>query len=104
MECPFIGSFFECFVKGYHVRMKEHSKTDKAISIQIQLEITALLDEEWNDSSLSDPDRPFLVLEGACYLISFCAGLLRGEEVPLTDLMQRMNRFLSSLGVMNILV
>jgi hypothetical protein len=38
------------------VRMGEHTKTDKAISIQIQLEITALLDEEWNDSSLSDPE------------------------------------------------
>jgi len=84
-DCPSYGSFFERFVKGCHKRMGELTKPDKAISLEILMEIMTTLEQDWNSDGITDAMRMEVALEGAFYLISYCAGL-RGEEVPLTDL------------------
>lgn len=82
-KCPTYGLWFEKFMRGCHKRMGEIVRPDRALSTAILLEILNLLEAEWE----SHPDRHFaLASEGAFYVIAFCCAL-RGEEVPLADLL-----------------
>jgi len=82
--CPTDGLFFEKFTKGCHKRMGDIVKPDRALAVEILVEIQHLLELEWG-RSMTDMARWELALEGCFYVISFtCA--LRGEEVPLTNL------------------
>jgi hypothetical protein len=82
-KCPTYGLWFEKFMRGCHKRMGEIVKPDRALSTTILLEILKLLDAEW----LTRAERHFaLASEGAFYVIAFCCAL-RGEEVPLADLL-----------------
>jgi hypothetical protein len=82
--CLTDGLFFEKFTKGCHKRMGDTVELDRALSVEILVEIMHLLEVEWG-TTMSVVDRWKLSLEGCFYVISFvCA--LRGEEVPLTNL------------------
>ena len=82
--CETDGLFFEKFTRGCHKRMGDIVKPDRALSVDILVEIFSLLEMDWG-KTLSAKDRWELALEGCFYVISFvCA--LRGEEVPLVNL------------------
>lgn len=83
-SCPTDGLFFEKFTKGCHKRMGDIVIPDRALSVDILVEIFNSLEGEWG-AVMTDRERWRLALEGCFYIISFvCA--LRGEEVPLTNL------------------
>lgn len=82
--CPTDGLFFEKFTKGCHKCMGDLVKPDRALSVEILVEIMFLLEVEWG-TTMINMQQWELALEGCFYVISFvCA--LRGEEVPLTNL------------------
>jgi hypothetical protein len=83
-SCPTDGYFFEKFTKGCHKRMGDVIKPDRALAVEILVEIFNILEVEWG-KVMSDKERWELALEGCFYVISFACGL-RGEEVPLTNL------------------
>jgi hypothetical protein len=82
--CPTDSLFFEKFTKGCHKRMGDIVKPDRALDVNILVEIFNFMESEWG-KTMTEKDWWELALEGCFYLISFvCA--LRGEEVPLTNL------------------
>jgi hypothetical protein len=81
-KCPTYCKFFERFMRGMHKRMGEIVRPDRALSLEVLLQIFKTLELEWTDPHI---DLFSLAMEGAFYLIAFCCAL-RGEEVPLTDL------------------
>jgi ribosomal protein S10 len=80
-KCPTYGEFFERFMRGMHKRMGEITRPDRAISLDIMLELQRMLEMEWlnHDNDLA------VAMEASFYLVAFCCAL-RGEEVPLADL------------------
>ncbi len=83
MECPTYSGWFEKCMKGMHKRLGDEAHPDRALSLEILLEIMKLVEHDWNVCS---PRKKLkLALEGAFYLIPFTLAL-RGEEVPLVDL------------------
>jgi hypothetical protein len=83
-SCPTDGYFFEKFTKGCHKRMGDIVKPDRALEVDILVEIFNSLEGEWGQV-LTDRARWELALEGCFYIVGFvCA--LRGEEIPLTNL------------------
>jgi hypothetical protein len=79
-QCPTYSDFFERFNKGLHKRMGDVVRPNRALSMDMLLEIFNILEREWAfESSLE------VALEGAFYTIAF--GLaLRGEEVEMVEL------------------
>jgi len=78
--CPTYSEFFERFNKGLHKRMGDIVRPNRAISMNILLEIYEQLESEWQgEKSLS------LALEGAFYVIAFRLAL-RGEEVEMVEM------------------
>ena len=94
-KCPSYGIWFSKFSHGCHRRMGDISKPDRALSIEILVEIMKDLELEWV-TLRSDIDRWHLALEGAFYLIGFCCAL-RGEEIPLVDIHGTHQHLASSL-------
>ena len=81
-KCPTYSDWFTRFSRGCHKRMGDNTRPDRAISINIMLEIFRQLEFEWRDPS---KNRFELALEGAYYVIAFCCAL-RGEEIGKADL------------------
>ena len=81
-NCPTHSDWFTRFAKGCHKRMGDNTRPDRAISINIMLEIYRQLEHEWSDPSKNKYD---LAVEGAYYIIAFCCAL-RGEEIGKSDL------------------
>jgi hypothetical protein len=95
-NCPSYGDRFTRFNKGCHKRMGDISCPDRAISIEIMLEMCKMMEDEWLDVTF----KKFAVAEEAAfYLIAFCCAL-RGEEVPKTDL-NGIIKYWESSGVAN---
>jgi hypothetical protein len=69
--------------------MGDNTRPDRAISINIMLEIFRQLEHEWSDPSKNKYD---LAVEGAYYVIAFCCAL-RGEEIGKSDLGGIRNHF-----------
>jgi hypothetical protein len=83
-NCSTHGVFFEKFTYGMHKRMGDIVKPNRALSIEILVEIFNILEAEWG-LRMPNEERWKLVMEACFYVIAFvCA--LRGEEVPKTDL------------------
>jgi hypothetical protein len=80
-KCLMYGEFFERFMRGMHKRMGEITRPDRALSLNIMLELQRLLEQEW----LNNGNDLMVAMEASFYLISFCCAL-RGEEVPLATL------------------
>lgn len=81
-KCPTYGEFFERFMRGMHKRMGEISRLDRALSLDVLLEICRILEREWEESFT---DKMTLAMEASFYLVAFCCAL-RGEEIQLTNL------------------
>ena len=81
-KCPTYGVWYERFMRGMHKRMGEIVKPDRALSLDILLEIMNILENAW--STVEEENKYKLAEEGSFYLIGYlCA--LRGEEIPLAD-------------------
>lgn len=81
-NCPTYSDWFTRFSRGCHIRMGDNTRPDRAISINIMVEIFRQLKHEWQDPSKI---RFEVALEGAYYIIAFCCAL-RGEEIGKADL------------------
>jgi hypothetical protein len=81
-KTPTYGEVFERFVRRLHKRMGEISSPDRALSLDVLIEIFRILEKEWGTPY---SDSLALAMEGAFYVIAFCCAL-RGEEVPLVNL------------------
>jgi len=79
-QCPTYSDFFERFNKGLHKRMGEVVRPNRAISMDILMEIFNMLETEW----AFEPGLE-VALEGAFYTIAFCVAL-RGEEVEMVKM------------------
>jgi hypothetical protein len=83
-KCPTYGEFFERSTRGMHKRMGEIVRPDRALSLDLMLAISRIMEDEWSQA-LSMEMRWSLAMEASFYLVGFCCAL-RGEEIPLTDL------------------
>ena len=81
-NCPTHSDWFTRCAKGCHKRMGDNTRPDRAISINIMLEIFHQLEHEWSDPTKNKYD---LAVEGAYYVIAFCCAL-RGKEIGKSDL------------------
>ena len=91
-KCPSHGNWFERFAKGCHRRMGDCSIPDRALGIDILVEMFRILEAEWLKSGYNSFE---LAMEGALYIIGFCCAL-RGEEMPKADLFGTQTHFESS--------
>jgi len=83
-KCPTYGEFFKRCRRGMHKRMGEIVRPDRALSLDIMLTISKIMEDEWSQAPSMEA-RWNLTMEVSFYLVGFfCA--LRGEEIPLTDL------------------
>jgi hypothetical protein len=46
-KCPTYGEFFERFMRGMHKRMGEITRPDRALSLELMLELQTMLEQEW---------------------------------------------------------
>jgi hypothetical protein len=81
-KCPTYGEFVERFMRGMHKRMGEISRPDRALPLDVLLEICKILEREW---AWPVSDKQALAMEASFYLIAYCCAL-RGEEIQMTDL------------------
>jgi hypothetical protein len=82
-KCPTYSDFFERFNKALHKRMGDIVRPDRAISLEILLEILKQVEDDWQEAR--PRDKLMLALEGAFYTIAFALAL-RGEEMSLIEL------------------
>ena len=88
-KCPSHGNWFERFAKGCHRRMGDCLIPDRALSVDILLEMFQMMEKEWVQSGYNSFE---LALEGALYIVGFCCAL-RGEEIPKADLYGTLTHF-----------
>ncbi len=75
-KCPTYGEFFERFMRGMHKHMGEITRPDRALSVELMLELQRMLEQEWLDHGNDLGDA----MEASFYLVAFCCAL-RGVEV-----------------------
>jgi hypothetical protein len=80
--CTTHSLWFERFSKGCFRRMGQETRQDLAISIQVMLALTRLLEQQWESP---DFPRDILAYVGAFACITY-GGSFRGNEVFLTNL------------------
>jgi len=85
--CPTTGDWFERFALGMHKRMGDNVKQDEAISMPTMLELMKIFEQDYQAMSKGgNSDKIAEVLFPAAFVvIGYCAAL-RGEEVPMMDL------------------
>jgi hypothetical protein len=82
-ECPTYSGWFKKCMKGMHKCLGDEVHPDRALALDILLEIMALVERDWEGSP---PQKKLqLALEGSFYLIAYTLAF-RGEGVPLVDL------------------
>ena len=82
---PTNGEWFERFVEGLHRRMGDLSLPDRAVSIEVMLELLRKFEERWWRAKDEGSDAAPVLFPALFAICSFVGGL-RGEEVPLADL------------------
>jgi len=82
---PTNSSWFESFMLGYHKRVGDISRLDRAISINLMVAIMNQFEERWIGANGSQSAQQE-VLFPALFLICAYVASLRGEEVPLMNL------------------
>jgi hypothetical protein len=80
--------WFVRFMDGFHKRVGDIKRQDKAITIDVLKSCLAILKGEWGRVKESVEGSLLLVRRiaelGTCFVIGFCLGL-RGEEMPLIE-------------------
>jgi len=82
---PTNSSWFESFMLGYHKRVSDISRPDRAISIELMVAIMNRFEDRWigaNGSQSAQQEVLFPALFSICAYVAS----LRGEEVPLMNL------------------
>jgi hypothetical protein len=51
-KCPTYGEFFERFMRGMHKRMGEISRPDRALPLDVLLEMCKVLEREWEEKDM----------------------------------------------------
>jgi len=90
--CPTNGEWFERFMLGFHKRVGDVSRLDLAVLIEVMLALMERFDRLW---ILTDGDskKKEEVLFPALFAVAAYAGGLRGEKVPLMDLVSTFKHF-----------
>jgi hypothetical protein len=92
-EAPTNGDWYGKFMKGVHKRVGDKSNPDRAISVEVMLELHKRLRRQLTDA-LASGDKDLVkdaIMMGAFTTFGFCGGL-RGEEIVLADL-EGINRY-----------
>lgn len=71
-KCPTYGEFVERFMRGMHKRMGEISRPDRALPLDVLLEICKILERKW---AWPVSDKRALAMEASFYLIAYCCAL-----------------------------
>jgi hypothetical protein len=84
---PTHSFWFSRFMTGFHKRVGDLKKQDKAMTIDVILEVGKLLQSEWNrlgrwDTNLVGAKR--IAEMGVWFIVGFCLGF-RGEEMSLIE-------------------
>jgi len=86
-SCPTAGDWYERFLLGMHKRMGDKVKQDEAISMPVMLKLMSLFERDYQGvirgGSLEEVAE--ILFPAAFIVIGYCAAL-RGEEVPMMDL------------------
>ena len=82
---PTNSSWFESFMLGYHKRVGDISRPDRAISIELMVAIMNRFEDRWSETNGSQSSQKE-VLFPALFAICAYVASLRGEEVPLMNL------------------
>lgn len=86
-DSPTNGEWFSKFMKGFHKRVGDKSNPDRAISIEVMLELHRRLKIELSEA-LEAKDAEGIrdaIMLGAFTTFGYCGGL-RGEEIMIADL------------------
>lgn len=79
------AEWFENFMLGYHKRVGDVSRPDRAISIELMLAIMKQFEIQWENTE-GNRTKEKEVIFPALFAVSAFVASLRGEEVPLMDL------------------
>lgn len=93
---PTNTTWFEYFMLGYHKRVGNVCRPDKAVSIELMLALMNRFEEQWKSAEgdrLAEKEVVFPALFALCAYVAS----LRGEEVPLLDLEQTREK--TALGI-----
>lgn len=82
---PTNSEWYENFMLGYHKRVGDVSKPDRAVSIELMLAIMRRFELQWEAAGDDMEERRAVIFPALFSVCAYCASL-RGEEVPLMDL------------------
>jgi hypothetical protein len=85
---PTNKDWFERFLKGMHCRMGDTHHPDLGISIEIMVELMKQFERDWRAVEKNQRDwrgKKRVIFPALFSIVAYC-GALRGEEVPLMDL------------------
>lgn len=88
-KCPSHGNWFERFNKGCHKRMGDVVIPDRALAVEIIVEMLRILEAEWVRGDCLNYN---IAMEAVMYIVGYCCAL-RGEEIPKCDLGGTMKHF-----------
>ena len=94
-SCPTFSDWYERFGLGLHKRMGDHIIQDKAISVEVMVELMRNFEVDWNRSvNLGESDGKLskILFPALFSVVAYVLGL-RGEEVPLMDLSGTLKHF-----------
>ncbi len=93
---PTNATWFEYFMLGYHKRVGDVNRPDKAVSIELMIAMMRRFEERWNAAvGLREAEKDVIFL--ALFSLSAYVASLRREEVLLLDLAQTREK--TNLGV-----
>lgn len=93
---PTNSEWFENFMLGYHKRVGDVSRPNRAISIELMTAMMNRFEKQWEGTE-GDREKQKHVIFPALFAISAYVASLRGEEVPLMDLGETREK--TSLGL-----
>jgi hypothetical protein len=79
------SKWYERFMKGNHKRIRENSKPDLAISVEVLVELMSRFELGW-EATVGIRERQGQVLFPSLFSVLSFAGGLRGDETPKIDL------------------
>jgi hypothetical protein len=82
---PTNGIWFENFMMGFHKRVGDVCRPDKAISIELMVAVMSRFEEKWKEAKGNKLKEQKVIFPALFALVAYVASR-RGEEVPLMDL------------------
>lgn len=82
---PTNSTWYESFMLGFHKRVGDESRPDRAISIELMLAMMNRFEDRWSQTMGSRSAEKEVLFPALFSICSFCASL-RGEETPLMNL------------------